>query len=263
MTLKDRLPAVFPLFREDSELRVTVESFQAQIDEFRNDTTTVKRSLFVETATGQSLDLIGDDFGLVGRRRNRDDGEYRQFLQGLIPAFDGRGTEQDVEIAVAAGVAQNPSVVDLRQDFQNREYELEILGGNWIAHRSATTRNLAELADPVAVDRIDPVHLFVEDATPEPAVTSDTTTAETIARGLSSQSLKELSTDDFVLSVLDKPAANIQVVTGDVINSVNQVSANATPTISISLEQTTRTTDGLSSLALGELSTRDHTALSV
>jgi hypothetical protein len=209
LSLKERLPEVLPLFR-DSRLATVIEAIQSEFDEFKSDTEDVQDSLFVQTADGGSLDQIGADFGLIGRRRGRDDTAYRQFLQSIVPAFDGRGTERDVEVAVGAGVARAPRFVDLRQDFSNREYEVELF--DWAAHRSGTVHDLADLADPVAVDRVDPVYLFsdkiavgVDAAATESGIetvaetqpvtiTADAATAETVAVGLSSNDIEGLGT---------------------------------------------------------------------
>lgn len=207
--LKERLPDVLPLFR-DSRLAVIVEAIQAEFDEFQQDTESVQDSLFVDTAEGDSLDQIGADFGLIGLRRERGDDAYRQFLRSLVPVFEGRGTERDVEIAVAAGVTRDPRFVDLREDFSNREYEVELF--DWAAHRTGTVHELADLADPVAVDRIDPLYYFsngvsvgISAAATESgietvaetetlAVSADEATAETIKIGLSSPDLEGIGT---------------------------------------------------------------------
>lgn len=209
MTLKERLPEILPLFR-DSRLATIIEALQAEFDEFKSDTDTVQESLFINTADGGSLDQIGADFGLIGLRRGRDDTAYRQFLRSLVPVFDGRGTERDVEIAVGAGVARAPRFVDLREDFDNLEYEVELF--DWRAHRSGTVHDLADLADPVSVDRVDPVHLFSDriavgvgvDAsergietvseTQPVEIQPDETITELVAVGLSSLDLEGLST---------------------------------------------------------------------
>jgi len=169
-SLKERLPEVLPLFR-DSRLATVIEAIQSEFDDFKSDTDDVQDSLFIDTADGGSLDQIGADFGLIGRRRGRGDTAYRQFLRSVVPAFDGRGTERDVELAVAAGVAVDAGEIDLRQDFSNREYEVELF--NWTPHRTGTVRELAGLADPVAVDRIDPLYYFSDLVTV--AVASDAT----------------------------------------------------------------------------------------
>lgn len=158
MSLRDRLPSLFPLLDDESRLKIIVDALDDELRELEQDIEAVQDSLFVETADGQSLDLIGDDFGQIGERRGRDDQAYRQFLQSIVPAFDGRGTERDVEVAVAAGIASSPDDVDLIQDFDNQEYEVVLKNAAWTAHQSGTVRELADLADPVGVDRVDPVH---------------------------------------------------------------------------------------------------------
>jgi len=187
-SLKERLPEVLPRFR-DSRLATVIEAIQAEFDAFRTDTEEVSDSLFINSADGDSLDQIGADFGVIGRRRGRSDTAYRQFLRSLVPAFNGRGTEQDVEITVAASVARDPTVVDLRQDFVNREYQVELF--DWSGHRTGTIRELADIADPVAVDRIDPVFLFSDVG--NVVVDGASTEPELKSVGLSSDRFNELS----------------------------------------------------------------------
>jgi hypothetical protein len=252
MGLKDRIPSILPIFRQNSDLGTVVDAIDSEFDKFGADTTGVQESLFVKTAEGQSLDLIGEELSIIARRRGRSDDEYRKFIQGLVPAFQGRGTERDVEIAVAAGVTRDRDAVDLRQDFSGtREYEVELLNSDWIAHRSGLTRDLAEIADPVSVDRIDPVYLFTEPAVfviaaaatdiaaleersevISPVITGAQTQSALLAVGLSSDAdnlgLEPLSTDGFVLSLRDRPTGDIVFVTANTQFAVNPVSETAT-----------------------------------
>jgi hypothetical protein len=216
MTLRERIPSVLPILRENSIIGVIVDAIEAEFERLGNDTDAVRDSLFIPTASGQSLDLIGEELGPIGQRAERSDEQYRAFLQGVVPIFNGRGTEQDVEIAIAAGVTRNPADVDLDQDFSAREYQVEL--SDWIPHQSSTTRELAELADPPAVDRVEPVQLLSETATVTVAVrdtkignatvsttvtiqVSETDTqTDLVATGLSSDRLEPLSTVGFRLS---------------------------------------------------------------
>jgi hypothetical protein len=216
MPLRDRLPSILPLLREDSNIGAVISAIQSEFSRFQSDTDAVQDSLFIPTATGQALDLIGAEFGLIGQRAGRSDAAYQEFLQGVVPVFNGRGTEKDVEIAVAAGVANSPADVDLDQDFQNREYRVELL--DWEPHRSSTTRELADLADPPTVDRVDPVQLLSEPNTVTVAlkdtkvgietisapiavlVSGDDALSELRAAGLSAEKLEPLSTSGFRLS---------------------------------------------------------------
>jgi hypothetical protein len=161
MSLRDRLVSVLALLQRDAAFRTVINALDADFETFSTETQTVKDSLFIDTAEGQSLDLIGEELSSIAARRGRSDAEYRQFLQALVPAFSGSGTEQDVELAVSAGITVAPTAVDLREDFSGaREYELELF--DWNPHQTGTIRDLADLADPVAVDRIDPVYYFSE-----------------------------------------------------------------------------------------------------
>jgi hypothetical protein len=218
MTLRKRLSSVLALLKPGAAFRVVINAFNDEFEALSSDTESVKDSLFVDTAEGQSLDLIGEQFSVIGQRRGRNDDEFRQFLQGLVPAFDGRGTSSDVRLAVSSGVTFDTDLVSLREDFQNREYEVELLNSGWRAHRTGTTRELAEIADPVAVDRIDPVYLFTEPGRVAfraddvetgietvadqgaVAVAATDTQAELFAIGLSSDDLSALSTVGFSLS---------------------------------------------------------------
>jgi hypothetical protein len=196
--LLDRLPSPFALFREDSTIRAIVDAIDAEGSRRDDEVEQVRKSLRIADAEGQSLDLIGDEFGPLGVRRGRDDDPYRAVLTSLVPAFDGRGTGRGVRLAVSLGVLSTPDDVALIEDFAAQEYEVVLLRGQWEAHRSGVVRELAELADPAAVRRRDPVQNRLEAA--DLALDFGETTAATVASGLSSAELEPLSTDGFVLS---------------------------------------------------------------
>jgi hypothetical protein len=218
MSIRERLSSVLSLLRGGAAFRVVINGLSDEFEAFASDTESVKDSLFIDTAEGQSLDLISEQFGAIGRRRGRDDDDFRQFLQGLVPAFDGRGTVSDVRLAVSSGVTFDRELVTLREDFGNREYQVELLESGWRAHRTGTTRDLADLADPVAVDRVDPVYLFsapsvvrlqanatesgIETVSEDVSVALNGADAqsELFAIGLSSDDLGALSTQGFELS---------------------------------------------------------------
>jgi len=179
-SLIERLPSLFPAADTDSTFRRFFAGFEPPLREFAAQLDDVETSLRIREASGQSLDLIGAEFGPLGRRRGRDDEAYRQFLTSLVAAFDGRGTSDDVEFAVGAGLAVDPSEVELREDFAANDYQVELR--DWSSHRTGTVNELADLADPPAIPRRDPVYLFT-DAIAFRATASDTTDART-AEGL-------------------------------------------------------------------------------
>jgi len=161
-TLADRLPGPFPRYDRDSDFEDWLEAHQDELDQLDQDVEDVKRSLQIAHATGQSLDLIGSDFGLLGKRRGRDDASYRQYLMSLVQAFDGRGTPPGVRTAVAAGVLSAPNDIELLEDFQANTYEVRLT--EWVAHRTGALHTLAELADPVAIQRQDPLQYLLGEA---------------------------------------------------------------------------------------------------
>lgn len=298
MSLRTRLAGLFPVFDPSTNIRALVDAVDEELEHFDNSIDDVQDSIRINDAKGQSLDLIGDNYGPLGSRRDRDDDSYRQFLKTIVPAFDGRGTVDDVSVAVAAGLAVFDDDIDLIEDFDENEYELVLY--DWTAHSSATPRELSELAEPLGVERRDPVHLISQTApiditTPDTSIASPTvseTASPTIATppstnsiyaiGLSSPELQGLSTDDWILSLQNSPAAVIEFVTGDTETATNprlptaRPRVQASPTVARSMTRlgparpdvTARSTDrdtvstrGLSSNALGDLSTTNMDAL--
>lgn len=291
--LRDRLASTFPLYDDGTSFVSWVEAHQSELDALDVDVDAVQKSLQIAHAEGQSLDLIGADFGRFGLRRGRNDDEYRAYLQSLVPAFDGRGTAGDVRVAIAAGLAIDPEEdVALREDFAENSYEVEL--HDWTPHRSGTVREMADLADPVSIPRHDPVHNILEETAigiaPEETSSAEMyrapeavvginpgdTTNELWAVGLSALTLGALSTDSWLLSIRRAPAATVGIAPGDtIIRSMTTASVAAvqvdagdtvvrsmtrTPTASVGVsaspvDATTLATRGLSSGLLGGLST--------
>lgn len=291
--LGERVP--YPLPQDDdttlqqwlAELQVEANDIDAAVD-------AVLDSFQPYAASGQALDELGRDFGELGRRRGRDDEQYRSFLLGLVAAFDGRGTVPGVETAIAAGVLTTSDDVSLTEDFDTQQYEVTLENESWSAHKSGTVRDLADLADPSVVGLRDPVHNILKKTSvgikagevssgemyrsPETVVGIDPggTTSELWSIGLSAPTLGALSTDSWLLSIRRAPAATVGIAPGDtIIRSMTTASVAAvqvdagntvvrlmtrTSTASVGVspspvDATTLTTRGLSSGLLGGLST--------
>jgi hypothetical protein len=189
-TLAQRLPDALPSYDDETDFAGWLAAHQDEIDALDEDLTAVQESLQVANATGEDLDLLGADFGILGRRRGRNDEAYRQYLTSLTQAYSGRGTPPGVRTAVAAGLVVDEADVRLREDFTNNAYEIELR--EWTAHRTGAVHELADLADPVAVERVDPLYYR------RPTATANAAGGETVpttldASGLSSTSLSALS----------------------------------------------------------------------
>ena len=186
-TLRGRLPSLFPLYDDSMEFEPWLDAHQGELDEFDADLAQVKDEIHIETATGQELNLIGNEYGVLGRRRGRDDDSYRAYLMSLMAFFQGVGTIPGVKQAVSSGLLVDTDVVVVLEDFDANKYEIELT--DWTAHETGTVRTLADLADPLAIERLDPVHYLLEGDTVTP--TSSGTRVITSTSGLGTGELGE------------------------------------------------------------------------
>lgn len=115
----------------------------------------VKDSYQINHATGRELDEIGKRFGLLGNRLGRNDEQYKAYLKSIVSAYKGRGTVDGIKIAVGSSVELQPEKVNIDEDFEQNSYSLS-LTGDWFQHRAGTIINVAEIADPAAVE-VDPI----------------------------------------------------------------------------------------------------------
>lgn len=182
-TLDARLPEPFPTYDTATDFYEWVEAHQDELDNLTDQVTQVLLSLQIAHAEGQSLDLIGREFGIIGRRRGRQDDVYRQFLISLIPSIRGRGTVPGVERAIGAGLLVGRDAVKLIEDFQDTSYQVELT--DWTPHRTGIVREMAQLADPSSVDRNEPVFYILDTAVVTYAVgntnVASTTTSEMVS----------------------------------------------------------------------------------
>jgi hypothetical protein len=165
-TLRGRLPSLFPLYDDSMEFEPWLDAHQGELDELDADLAQVKDEIHIETATGQELNLIGNEYGVLGRRRGRDDASYRAYLMSLMASFQGVGTVPGVKQAVSSGLLVDEDTIDVLEDFTTNKYELELT--DWTAHETGTISTLADLADPLAIERLDPVHYLLEGDTVTP-----------------------------------------------------------------------------------------------
>jgi hypothetical protein len=209
MSLKDRLPRVLPVFDPARDISGFIDGFDDELDRLDADVADAEDSLQVENASGQALDLIGEDFGPFGERRGRTDAQYREFLTTFLSSFDGRGTTKDVRVGAAAGAGSLPQDVKIREDFENAKYRYELF--DWAAHSTGEPRLTSELADPAAVDLFDTVYYvsdtgnidFADNLTQTSArigFDAQQASSSLISKGLSSVDFDTLETTNTALS---------------------------------------------------------------
>lgn len=186
-TLRGRLPSLFPLYDDSMEFEPWLDAHQSELDELDADLAQVKDQIHIETATGQELNLIGNEYGVLGQRRGRDNDSYRAYLMSLMASFQGVGTVPGVKQAVSSGLLVDEGAIDILEDFTTNKYEIELT--DWTAHETGTIRTLADLADPLAIERLDPVHYLLEGDTVTP--TSSGTRVVVSTSGLGTGELGE------------------------------------------------------------------------
>lgn len=195
-TLADRLPSLLPSYDDSTDFAGWLGAHQDEVDRLDTDLEMVKRSLQIAYATGDELDRIGADFGILGRRRGRNDDAYRQYLQSLVQAYRGRGTPPGVRKAIAAGVLVDETNIGLVEDFTANRYEVELY--DWTAHMTGTVRTLANIADPSVIQRRDPLWYFLD--TGAMVDGAKATTSSLVTYGLSASELNNLSSGGWNLS---------------------------------------------------------------
>jgi hypothetical protein len=108
-------------------------------------------SKFIDTAEGSELDRIGELFGVLGKRRGRDDTQYRLFLKSAARSFVSRGTVSSIKMAVSAATDVPIEDITINENFENSTYELVVIPNTPV--RSSVLDQITEIADPSGVEK--------------------------------------------------------------------------------------------------------------
>lgn len=192
--IKERLPFLFP--KNEGEFKGWVEAHDSEVESLQNDIDQLKKSLQIDQATGGNLDRIGERYGIFGRRKGRNDDEYRQYLKSLITAYGGKGRKKDVRFALKATLAITDSDINIIEDEANNEYEIEIK--SWDPHVSDVVEQAAEISDPAAVPLVDPIHMILDDESV--VISAEDVNVSSGGYGLSSSSLGNFSSGEWNFS---------------------------------------------------------------
>lgn len=104
----------------------------------------------VEEVDLSDLDQIGKLFGELGKRRNRSDKEYKNYLTSIVEAFNGRGSVSGIKFSVAGAVGVQPEDVEVVEEFERNAYRINITDDT-VSPDENVIRELAELADPSGI----------------------------------------------------------------------------------------------------------------
>lgn len=157
-------PPPLPTQYEDSIVRQFADIHQQQYNQSDVALEAVRESRQVRNARGKDLNNTADVHGKIARRGTRGDEEYQRFIQSIVPTLQGRGSVSDVNFAIRTVVlAPDKESIELTEDFSEQEYSIRIY--DWAKHDTRTVHEIADLADPVGVDRTGPIEYQTEDET--------------------------------------------------------------------------------------------------
>ncbi len=179
--LIDNIPEILPR-EEDTVIYKYIDSHDKELEDLDQKINDVYQSRKIDAATGDELDQIGRLFGELGRRRGRDDQEYRTYLKSIVQSFSGRGTKPGMKFAVAAGIGTTTDNITINEDFKNNSYTIRVenVSDGFIA---SSINDMAELADPSGVELGSPPYIILEGADIVVTPSSFNNTSTTVGLG--------------------------------------------------------------------------------
>lgn len=185
----DYFPDIFQRKEADGSLSVLtryVNAHEAEVRKFDAKLSYTILSRQVDHASGDDLDRIGAKFGELGKRRGRNDDEYRSYLKGIVQSFRGRGTKPGMKFAISSAVGTDTDNIVIDEDFQNNSYDVRITDTD-VGFLSSVVNTVAELADPSGVELANPPIIQLEGA--DIRITATESSVIDSVSGLSSDSL--------------------------------------------------------------------------
>lgn len=128
-----------------------LEVYEEDIQAIYNEIGLVRGGYYIETAHGPQLDLIGFQFGELGRRRGRNDVEYRALLRSLVKVFNGTGTRNDIKIAVATAIRGQTEDIEVAENYEQSGFYV-IISQDPDTDVSRSISELVELSRPSGIE---------------------------------------------------------------------------------------------------------------
>lgn len=208
--LAEKIYKYLPDFLEegdDSTMLKFLAAHGEEVEEFEDELNGVRFSRQVEHAEGNELDELGRLFGTIGRRRGRDDDEYRKYIKSIVPVFSGRGTHESVRRAISAALSMPMEDFTIEENTTTVSYAIYV--HDWTNHDLQGLREIAQIADPSGVELTDVIYGPIDNKT----IVTDTVTYDA---GEVFEEPPVLSTD--TVSEGDKYSFTEASLTGDTIN---------------------------------------------
>jgi hypothetical protein len=117
MNIIDRFYSVSPIHDETSNFYKYIDAHEDELSVLEDEVNRIVISRQVNKASGSELDQIGKLFGDIGKRRGRDDDDYKIYLKTVVQSFRGRGTIPDMKFAVDNALFTGVTDVNIKEYF--------------------------------------------------------------------------------------------------------------------------------------------------
>jgi hypothetical protein len=210
----DNLPRAnsrfYVTYRADSIISRYLDAHEDKLDDVNHALQEVINNKFVDSASAEALDELGKLFGpTIGKRRGRNDQQYRIYLKSVVQSFVSRGTVNGIKLAVSAATDIPIEDIEINEDFGQVQYEIQVQATTPVTVE--LLEEVAEIADPSGVDQVgtrfvtDPDEMEVNDqlsVTEGQQLFDDMAVADTTANfgfGTEGAIFEDVVTDDGVI----------------------------------------------------------------
>lgn len=155
-------------YRADSIISRYQDAHEDSLDSVEEALQEVINNKFVDQSSGEALDELGKLFGpTIGKRRGRNDQQYRIYLKSIVQSFVSRGTVNGIKLAISTATEVPFDDIVINENFEDVEYEVQIQAATPVIVE--LLEEVAEIADPSGVDQVrtrfivDPDEMVVRD----------------------------------------------------------------------------------------------------
>jgi len=140
-------------YRAESVISRYLDAHESELEKAEQQFHEIISNKFVDKASGEALDELGKLFGpIIGKRRGRNDTQYRIYLKSVVQSFISRGTVEGIKLAISAATEVPIDDITINEDFENVEYEVQVNPDTPVTVE--LLENVAEIADPSGVNQV-------------------------------------------------------------------------------------------------------------
>ena len=138
-------------YRAISLISRYIENSTEELNSVEDELDEIIKAKFIDNATKDELDNIGETFGQIGNRSGRNDTQYRIYLKSVVQSFVSRGTVSGIKAAVSAATDVPIEDIQINEDFSTNSYEVQVLAATPIT--GSVLEEVSQIADPSGVEQ--------------------------------------------------------------------------------------------------------------